>query len=63
MENKIIEIYKGKTNEFSEAVALNTAAGLIVSGKENDFKVAFDKASKQLSSGKTFEHLIKIQSI
>lgn len=61
--NKIIEIYRGKTNEFSEAVALNTAAGLIVSGKENDFKVAFDKASKQLSSGKTFEHLIKIQSI
>ena len=60
---KIIEIYKGKSNEFSQSVALNVAAGLIVSGKENDFKIAFDKATKHLNSGKTFQHLIKIQSI
>ena len=31
---KIIEIFKGKSNEFSQSVALNVAAGLIVSGKE-----------------------------
>ena len=59
---KIIEIYKGTSNEFSQSVALNAAAGLIVSGKENDFKNAFDKATKHLSSGKVFEHLTKLQS-
>ena len=60
---KIVEIYKGKSNEFSQSVALNVAAGLIVSGKENDFKTAFDKASKHLTSGSVFQHLSKLQSI
>ena len=60
--DKVIEIYKGVSNEFSQSVALNAAAGLIVSGKENDFKNAFDKASKHLKSGKVFEHLTKLQS-
>jgi anthranilate phosphoribosyltransferase len=59
---KIIDIYKGTSNEFSQSVALNAAAGLIVSGKENDFKNAFNKATKHLSSGKVFEHLTKLQS-
>ena len=59
---KIIEIYKGKTNEFSEAVSLNVAAGLIVSGKEHDFKDAFIKARKHLKSGNVFHHLSKLRS-
>jgi len=59
---KIIDIYKGTSNEFSQSVALNAAAGLIVSGKENYFKDAFDKANKHLSSGKVFEHLLKLQA-
>ena len=59
---KIIEIYKGKYNEFSQSVALNVAAGLIVSGKENNFETAFQKATKHLNSGNVFQHLIKIQS-
>jgi len=59
---KIIDIFKGTSNEFSQSVALNTAAGLIVSGQENNFKNAFDKATKHLSSGKVFEHLTKLQS-
>ncbi len=59
---KIIDIYKGTSNEFSQSVALNAAAGLIVSGKENDFKNAFNKATKHLNSGKVFEHLTKLQS-
>ena len=58
---KIIEIYKGKANEFSQSVALNVAAGLIVSGKENNFKIAFDMATKHLSSGNVFQHLTRIQ--
>ncbi len=59
---KIIEIYQGKNNEFSQAVALNVAAGLIVSGKENDFKTSFKIATEHLNSGKVFQHLTKIQS-
>jgi anthranilate phosphoribosyltransferase len=59
---KIIEIYKGAINEFSVAVALNVAAGLIVSGAVYDFKDAFNKATKHLNSGKVYDHLIKIQS-
>ena len=59
---KIIEIYKGKLNEFSQSVALNVAAGLIVSGKEYDFKISFQKATDHLSSGNVFDHLTKIQS-
>ena len=61
--SKILEIFKGQTNEFSDAVALNTAAGLIVSEMENDFKNAFDKASKHLASGEVFNHLTKLQSL
>ena len=59
---KIVEIYKGTANEFSQSVALNAAAGLIVAGKESDFKNAFKKASEHLNSGKVFEHLTKLQS-
>ena len=59
---KIIEIFKGKKNEFSQSVALNVAAGLIVSGKETDFKTAFEISTKHLNSGNVFQHLTKIQS-
>ena len=59
---KIIEIFKGKDNEFSQAVALNVAAGLIVSDKEYDFKDAFKKAKQHLNSGNVFDYLTKIQS-
>ncbi len=59
---RIIEIYKGKRDEFSQSVALNVAAGLIVSGKEHNFKIAYEKASKHLNSGNVFQYLLKIQS-
>ncbi len=60
---KIIQIYKGETNEFSQSVSLNVAAGLIVSGKEQSFNLAYEKAFKHLKSGDVFKHLTKIQSI
>ena len=60
---KIIEIFKGNSNEFSQAVALNAAAGLIVSGKEFNFKDAFKKTEEHLKSGNVFQYLTKIQSI
>ena len=59
---KTIEIYKGVSNEFSQAVALNVAAGLVVSGQENNFNFAFKSALNHLMSGKVYEHLLKIQS-
>ena len=59
---KIIEIFKGKENAFSKSVALNVAAGLIVSNKENEFKKAFDRANNHLKSGDVFNHFTKIQS-
>jgi anthranilate phosphoribosyltransferase len=60
---KIKEIYRGAINEFSVAVALNVAAGLIVSGRDINFIDAFKKASEHLASGNVFQHLIKLQSI
>ena len=59
---KIIEIYRGENNEFSQSVALNVAAGLIVSGKEIDFKTAYNNAASHLKSGNVYNHLLKIQS-
>ena len=59
---KIIEIFKGKKNEFSQSVTLNVAAGLVVSGKETDFEIAFEIATNHLNSGNVFQHLTKIQS-
>ena len=60
---KIIEIYKGITNEFSQAVSLNVAAGLIVSGQEFNFQDAYKRTIDHLKSGKVFQHLAKIRSI
>ena len=60
---KIIDIYKGEDNEFSDAVALNVAAGLIVAGKEKKFQDSYNLAKQHLISGKVFDHLKKIQDI
>jgi len=60
---KIIDIYKGENNEFSDSVSLNVAAGLIVVSKEKDFKKAYNYTKQHLKSGKVFYHLQKIQSI
>lgn len=60
---KVIDIFKGELNEFSDSVALNAAAGLIISDKEKNFKKAFDFSKQHLKSGKVYKHLQKIQSI
>jgi len=60
--SKMISIFKGEDNDFSKAVCLNSAAGLIVSGKFSNIKDAYDKAREHILSGKTFEHLKGIQS-
>lgn len=60
--NKIIDIFSGNKNEFSEAVCLNSAAGLIVSGKFSEFEEAYNSAKEYLQSGKVLPHLKKIQT-
>ncbi len=60
---QIINIYKGEDNEFTDAVALNVAAGLIVTRKEKKFKDSFYSVKQHLKSGKVFDHLKKIQAI
>ena len=61
--DRMIDIFKGEDNDFSKAVCLNAAAGLIVSEKYNDFKTAYNFTREFIKSGKTFEHLKKIQSV
>jgi anthranilate phosphoribosyltransferase len=61
--NKMIEIFKGKDNDFSKAVCLNAAAGLIVSEKFTQFLDAYNYARKFILSGKPFSHLEKIQNV
>ena len=60
--SKMISIFKGEDNDFSKAVCLNAAAGLIVSENHNKFIVAYQKAREHILSGKTFEHLKNIQN-
>ena len=60
--NKMIDIFKGEDNDFSKAVCLNAAAGLVVNETYQNFNEAFNKARNYILSGKTFKHLEKIQN-
>jgi len=59
---KIIDIFSGTKNEFSEAVCLNSAAALIISNEINKFEDAYEFSKKHLESDKALKHLKKIQS-
>ena len=60
--DKLINIFKGEDNDFSKAVCLNAAAGLIVSEKYDDFKLAYNYSRDFIKSGKSYKHLMKIQN-
>ena len=60
--NKIIDIFKGQDNDFSTAVCLNAAAGLIVSENHTKFIDAYQNAKEHILSGKPFKHLESIQN-
>ena len=60
---KMIDIFKGVDNDFSKAVCLNAAAGLIVVEKYSSFNNAYEHARKHILSGKTYEDLKKIQNV
>ena len=59
---KMIDIFKGEDNDFSKAVCLNAAAGLIVAEKHSEFKNAYEDARKHILSEKTYESLKRIQN-
>ena len=40
--DKILNIFEGEDNDFSKAVCLNAAAGLMISEKYDDFKIEID---------------------
>jgi anthranilate phosphoribosyltransferase len=54
---KIVEILNGKQNAFLEIVAINAAAGLIISEKESNFKKAYYKTKDYLLSGNAIEKI------
>jgi anthranilate phosphoribosyltransferase len=60
--SKMIDIFKGEDNDFSKAVCLNAAAGLIVAEKNSEFKDAYENTRKHILSGKTHETLKRIQN-
>ena len=57
---KIKEIFQGKDNDFSVAVCLNAAAGLLVSEKSNTFKEGYQKLRNHIISGKVINHISKL---
>ena len=59
---KMIDIFKGEDNDFSKAVCLNAAAGLVVSGKYENFELAYNYARDFIKSGSPYKHLVKIQN-
>ena len=61
--NKMIEIFKGKDNDFSKAVCLNAAAGLMVNEKFIEFLDAYNFSREFILSGKPYSHLKKIQNV
>ena len=60
--DKMIDIFKGEDNDFSKAVCLNAAAGLIVNETHNNFVDAYNDARKHILSNKVIKHLEKIQN-
>ena len=57
---KMKEIFQGKDNDFSIAVCLNAAAGLLVAEKSSTFKDGYEELRKHILSGKVINHITKL---
>ena len=60
--NKMLEIFKGEDNDFSKAVCLNAAAGLIVNETHEEFTKAYKNAREHILSSEVIKHLETIQN-
>ena len=58
----MINIFKGEDYDFSKAVCLNAAAGLIVNETHQKFADAYKDARKHILSNQVIKHLEKIQN-
>ena len=59
---KMLNIFKGEDNDFSKAVCLNAAAGLIINETHQNFTDAYNDAREHILSSKGIKHLEKIQN-
>ena len=57
---KMKKIFQGKDNDFSIAVCLNAAAGLLVAEKSNSFEEGYKELRKHILSGKVINHISKL---
>ena len=57
---KMKEIFQGKDNDFSIAVCLNAAAGLLVAEKSSSFKEGYEELRKHILSKKVINHITKL---
>ncbi len=60
--DKMTDIFKGEDNDFSKAVCLNAAAGLIVNETNQNFADSYKDAREHILSGKVINHLERIQN-
>ena len=60
--DKMINIFKGEDNDFSKAVCLNAAAGLIVNETHKNFADAYNDTREHILSKKVMKQLEKIQN-
>ena len=60
---KMLDIFKGEDNDFSKAVCLNAAAGLIVSEKYENFELAYNYTRGFIKSGAPYKYILKIQNV
>tara|TARA_B100000579_G_scaffold409198_1_gene398006 strand:+ start:12 stop:1004 length:993 start_codon:yes stop_codon:yes gene_type:complete len=60
--SKMIDIFKGEDNDFSKAVCLNAAAGLIVTSKRENFKDSYIETRNFILSGKTYNYLNSLKN-
>jgi len=58
---KMKEIFQGKDNDFSVAVCLNAAAGLLVAEKSASFKEGYEQLRKHILSGKVINQILKLK--
>ena len=61
--NKMIDIFKGEDNDFSKAVCLNAAAGLVVMEKQLNFEDSYNEVREFILTGKTYNHLKSLQNV
>jgi len=60
--NKIVNIFNGEDNDFSKAVCLNAAAGLVINEAHQKFADAYNDAREHILSNKVIKNLEKIQN-